>query len=290
MTDTTVPAPPSAPFSEVSAALATLPPRFHLADTVPDGARSWRELTAPDVLDAELVAFATSREIDDRQIAASLYVQTMSMVLTGATLAAVVLHRRLPLVSVDDLYVAQRPPVVAFGARHGNVVGLADDPRAGELAETVSDLDALLARWSLWWYQGMLSGLVDAVRAVRRVGERLLRDNVASAALGAFVFLDWWSPELEIRAMAEHLLGLGNPPIGDAVHITEVEHDGRTGLGSERRSCCMMLNLGDGRFCPGCPKVTPEQRRENMLTHLGHLADVKAGRRPSGPAHPGSHR
>lgn len=290
MTDSTVPTPPSAPFSEVSAALAMLPPRFHLADTVPDGARSWRELTASDVLDAELVAFAASREIDDRQIAASLYVQTMSMVLTGATLAAVVLHGRLPLVSVDDLYVARRPPTFAFGARHANVVGVAGDPRAADLAETAGDLDDLLTRWSLWWYQGMLSGLVDAVREVRRVGERLLRDNVASAAVGAFVFLDWWSPGLEVRRRAEHLLGLGNPPIGEAVRITDVEHDGRTGLGSERRSCCMMLNLGDGRFCPGCPKVTPDQRRENMLTHLGHLADVKAGRRPPGPAHPGAHR
>lgn len=280
---------PSTPFSELSAALATLPPRFHLADAVPTGAHSWRELTIPDVLDAELAAFADTREIDDPRIAASLYVQTMSMVLCGATIAAVVLHGRLPLVSVDDLYVAQRPPMFASGARHAAVVGLERDPRAPELPETAADLDELLARWSAWWYQGILAGLVDAVREVRRVGERVLRDNVASAALGAFVFLDWWSPELQVRARAEHLLGLGNPPIGEAVHIADVEHDGRTGLGSERRSCCMMLNLGDGRFCPGCPKVTAEQRRANMLTHLGHLADVKAGRRPPGPPRPGAH-
>lgn len=255
---------------ELSGRLADLPPRFHLDPAAPPDAITWEELLEPITLRFWLDRYAKSRHIDEPQIAASLFVETLARHLTGPTLAGPVLHGRLLRVPPGGLHVAPVDcvggPGFRFAATDGDV----------EIAEGVDAAPGLLDGWASHWADGHLRDLVDAVREVQQVGERLLWGNVAAAAVAATVFLDWWAPDRDVRSLAEHLLTTGRPAIGEYARLTTLGHRGRMGLGAVRTTCCLALRLNGAEACPGCPMVSPQERLARIRVHLRHLDRMQA--------------
>ena len=142
--------------------------------------------------------------------------------------------------------------------------------------ETGTEEELLLA-WADHWIDGLFMELVEAIRGSIRVGRRMLRDNVVTAAGSSLVFLDWWAPERRFGRLAHLLESAGEPPFGDSITFSTLNHGGYDGLRSLRRSCCLHSQTDPPHFCPTCPKIDEEERDQSMRTHLGHLDAIRAG-------------
>lgn len=246
---------------DLSDRLAALPERFHLgADPSPDEPSLADRLSGGALRD--WVAEDASRSgAADHQVASSMLSQHVSMVLGGAGLAGVVLFDRLVLAEPDAITV--RPtamPRWSFSCTQAEVIDVAEAGRA-----------EALRRWTDHWLDGVFTSLIEGLRGLAPVGARMLRDNVASAAISNLVFLDWWAPERDAIGAAEILLDLGDPPVGESVTVGRITHRDRAGLCSARRSCCLMFQTEPPRWCPTCPMVDLGEREQNLRVHLGHL-------------------
>lgn len=266
-------------FTEVVDALGALPPRFHVGRTPSPTATTLASLADPGVARALVVRHRAARRLDQHswhkptlpaQIAASLTVQGIAMRLGGSVLAAAVLHRTLVRARPEDVHVDAAGPMFDVFVTDGS-------------ARTYDDRDELAAAWADHWVDGHLRTLVDHVAAAHRVGTTMLWGNVASAMASSFVFFDWWSPDCDARAWAERALAAGRPPLGRSSTLADITVEGRTGLRSERTSCCLAKLIPDGHVCPTCPKVSEAERIAFTAEHIGHLFAVRAGGRPAGP-------
>ncbi len=266
-----------ATLDRVVATLSAMPPRFAVSTTPLPGAVSLLELGDPERMRSVLADYAAVRSTEDRQIAASLFVQGLAMRVTGVALAAAVLDGVLLRPTAEQ--VSFRPTGLTFE------VAMLGDATTG-----VDGLDAgdVMARWHEHWTDGLMDGLVDDVRAACKVGRRMLEGNVASAIAANLVFLDWWEPSRGAGEWAEPLLRGGRRGLGHLVSFAGIEHRGRTGLRSTRSTCCMAKDLPDPHVCPTCPKLTAEGQEAATRVHLGHLDAVKSGAVPPGP--PGGRR
>jgi hypothetical protein len=255
----------------ISAALATMPGRFQVGVGPDPAGVDLQELTGSEEQlrnwidsDAPLIG------APDDQVAASMLVQHTAMVLGGSMLAAALLHGSLPIAGPDGV-------TVAPGARTGR--GATRWSFSVAPSEIVAGTpDELLPRWVEVWVDEVLGGLVDAVHSTVRVGRRMLVDDVASAAASNLVFLDWWAPTADFNGLAPTMSALGSPPIGEAIEFSTIEHGGRHGLRSTRRSCCLHFRCEPSHWCPTCPKLQEEERVQIMRTHLEHLDAVVAQR------------
>lgn len=262
-----------------TAQLTTLPPRFHLGATATASSVSLAALADPAVARALVLRHRAARRLDQHawskatlptQIAASLTVQGIAMRLGGSVLAAAVLHGTLLEAHPEDVHVDVEGPMFGVAVTAGAV-------------RRVDDPDELCAAWSAHWLDGHLRSLVEHVAASHRVGTNLLWGNVASAITASFVFFDWWEPSCDARRWAERMLDLGAPPLGRSSSLAEVTVRGRTGLRSERSSCCLAKLVPDGHICPTCPKISDAERQAITAEHVEHLFAVRAGERPVGP-------
>lgn len=266
--------------ADLSAALATLPPRFHLATTPPPGAVCLADLADPATARDLLERHRTARRLDEQltgstratlpgQITASLAVQGIGMHLYGAVLAGVVQHRLLLLAEPEDVHVAPVGPAFAVAVTNGRLFS------AGTAAE-------LLPAFVQVWVDRIGGRLVDDLRRVQRVGEALLRGNLASAVAATFVFFDWWDPACGARELAEVALTHGRPPLGAHARVADLTVDDRVGLRSERTACCLLAKVPDAHLCPTCPLSTAEERAAATAEHVHHLFAVRSGA-ASGP-------
>lgn len=253
---------------QVSTGLRELPPRFHLEldEVAEDPASSLAAVIAdPRRLGAWIDADAEAVGAPDPQVSASMLVQHVSMVLGGATLAAALLHGALPAADPTRIHVS-RSSATRWAFRTSSRV------------VTLGAPEELLDAWLHDWVDGLLTDLVEAVHRDVRVGRRMLWDNVASAAAANLVFLDWWAPQLELGRLAPQLAGAGSSPVGSTVTFGVIDHGGRSGLRSARRSCCLHFRCDPPHWCPTCPKLDETARTALMRTHLGHLDAVVAAR------------
>jgi ferric iron reductase protein FhuF len=262
-----------------AAQLASLPPRFHVATTPSPGAVSLAALADPAVARTLVMRHHAARRLDQHpwrkptvptQIAASLTVQGIAMRLGGSVLAALALHRTLLRVRPEDIHIAATGPMFDIAISAASV-------------SQVDDRDDALTAWAEHWLDGHFRTLVDDVAAAHRVGAALLWGNVASAVAASFVFFDWWSPSSDARGWAERALEFGAPPLGRSSSLADVTVRGRTGLRSERSSCCLAKLIPDGHICPTCPKVSDAERRAITAEHVEHLFAVRDGARRPGP-------
>lgn len=251
-------------FSDVTAILQTLPPRFGLETAGPDFGPTLGELVSdPERRTAWLGADAARVGAPPGQVAVSMLVQHVAMLLGGSPFATALLGGVLPVGSVDTIRVA--PGQTArwrFGLESPEII-------------TGSE-EELLTTWVDVWVDGVLMDVVDGLRRSVRVGSRLLRDNVATASASTLVFVDWWAPERGFAHLAPLLLAAGSPPLGDSFSWTRLAHDGHLGLGSVRRSCCMHDRCDPPHSCPGCPSLSAEERELNLRGHLAHLDGARA--------------
>ncbi|MGE0729575.1 MAG: (2Fe-2S)-binding protein [Acidimicrobiia bacterium] len=268
-----VPAGPPRTLPQLRAALAQLPMRFHLESDAPAGSVALGRLGEPPEAARLLDALRAARGYESRQLAkpaldaqlaVSAAVQSVAIHLLGSVLAAAVFHRVLLRADPADVHVLPAGPSVRVAVTGGEVV-IVDRPE--------DCFDELAQRW----VDGALRAMVDDLRRHHRVGEAMLWGNVASAAAATFVFLDWWDPHCDARRLAERFLRVGTPPLLDTVRLAELTVGGRTGLRSERSTCCLLDRLPAGHRCPTCPLSTEGERIEDTATHVQHLFAVRRG-------------
>lgn len=260
---------------QIADALRSMPSRFHLEVGPHEAGTSLANLGGDPLLLGRWIADdGSSVGAPDLQVAASMLVQHMAMVLGGGTMAAALLHGALPIAASQDVSVIQVPKGTGMTRFQFFVT-----PTTIETGSAPT----LLERWVDVWIDGVLSPLVDAVHRTVRVGRRMLDDNVSSAAAANLVFLDWWKPEAQFSRLAPTLEPLGRPAIGRSIEFSRIDHAGRVGLRSQRRSCCLHFQCDPPHWCPTCPKLDEAGREQIMRTHLGHLDAVLAQRPPEEP-------
>ncbi len=260
-------------YNSITRTLRTLPPRFHLDPApAPDSATLADLMADPAWLTDWMSNDAAAVGAPNSQVAASMLVQYTAMLLGGATLATALLAGTLPIAEPGAIHVTRGKATRWRFAL--------TEPRL----ET-GDEESLVVTWVDHWIDGVLMELVDAIRGTTRVGWRMLRDDVASAAGSSLVFLDWWEPGRSFDRLAPVLEAAGTPHLGKSLTMTRIEHGGRSGLKSERRSCCLHFQTEPPHFCPTCPKIDEAERERIMRMHLGHLDAVRSGEggRPGGP-------
>jgi ferric iron reductase protein FhuF len=260
---------------QIADALAAMPARFHLEVGPHQGATSLATLCDDPLLLSRWIA-------DDGgvvgapnlQVAASMLVQHIAMVLGGATMAAALLHDALPIADSHAVSVVQRPKGTAMTRFRFFMEPVT--------VETGSPSE-LLQRWGEVWMGDVLSPLVDAVHHTVRVGRRMLEDNVRSAAAANLVFLDWWRPQAHFSRLTPVLEHFSHPSTSSSIEFSTIEHAGRVGLRSYRRSCCLHFQCDPPHWCPTCPRLDEEGREQIMRAHLGHLDAVLAQRTQEEP-------
>lgn len=268
-------APTTTTLTGLSTALSTMVPRFHLTTTPPDGATSLSRLTDPAVCRALVDDHRAARSLDDAgitkaklvdQIAASLTVQGIAMHLSAIAVASMVLYRTLPIAHPDDVFVKTDGVTFTVAITDAVLPGPVDDPFE------------LVDAFATHWIDGHLRLVVDAVRATTTIGEALVWGGVAATVSSNFVFLDWWERSDLSRRLAAAVLERGHPALAGHCSMHDLEVDGRIGLRSDRRACCLAIKIPNAHVCPTCPKVTEEERIASTAMHVGHLNAVLSRR------------
>lgn len=200
---------------------------------------------------ADRIAQVRSTLGSDDRVAASITFQGLVARLVAAPLAAVVLHGVLP----DPRGMARRPD--------------GDDPWAPGLpdargtpspdpADDPAGASALVADELL---DGLVSPLVEAVRALVPVSGHVLWGNVASSLSGAGRVLDPARP-----CARPGLLGLldglvARAPLAGTGRLLRLEENRPdTEWGFRRRSCCLYYRIPGGGLCGDCVLASPRHR------------------------------
>jgi hypothetical protein len=224
------------------------------------GAAGWRPATAlyapgpgPSPLDDLVESAGRALGGCERRVAASLLFQGYAARLLSPQLGCLATHGCVPAVPSDDL--CWRQPGTQLIE-----LGLRAPGRAGIEGPTGALL-GVIVRQSFDEHLGPLSA---ALRARVKLPASLLRDNAASALVGALRLLDQAvdrTPEARLqlgwRALAR--LALADPQVRGAGVIT----DGEPAF--VRRSCCLYYRVDGGGTCGDCP-----------------LNEASAARRPNG--------
>ena len=249
----------------VADCMSSMTPRFHLQTQGRPGAISWSDLLNPEVVSAQIDVHAASRNITDRQIAASLFVQGIATHLISTTLAAE-LVLGIPLrPSKDQFWILPGVPHMVWGVDA--------DQTVVDLTAVEQSLDRRVSDWISFWPSGHFRDFIDSVKQAVRVGRRMLEGNVASAVGNALVFLDWWERTDQVRRVAEAVIA--HPTVAEHASLDVLTVQGRTGLRSNRSSCCLLLRVEGSHACPTCPMVDDADRIATTSMHVGHLLAVR---------------
>lgn len=249
----------------VADCMSSMTPRFHLQTQRRPDVISWPDLLNPEVVSVQIDMHTVSRNITDRQVAASLFVQGIATHVISTTLAAE-LVLGIPLRPRSDQF------WILPGVPH-MVWGVDADHTEVDLTAVEQSLDRRVADWISYWPSGHFRDLIDSVKQTVRVGRRMLEGNVASAIGNALVFLDWWERTDHVVTVAEAVIA--HPSVAEHASLTDLTVKGRTGLRSNRSSCCLLLRVEGSHACPTCPVVSDAERIATTSMHVGHLLAVR---------------
>ncbi|HUD37402.1 MAG TPA: (2Fe-2S)-binding protein [Streptosporangiaceae bacterium] len=225
------------------------------------GAAGWRPATAlyapgpgPGPLDDLVESARRSLGGCERRVAASLLFQGYAARLLSPQLGCLATHGCVPALPGEDLRWRQPgTQLIELGLRA---------PGRGGIEGPAGALLGVIVRQSFDEHLGPLSA---ALRARVRLPASLLRDNAASALVGALRLLDQvlkHPPEARLqpgrrlqpgwRALAS--IALADPRVAGAGVITGGEP------AFVRRSCCLYYRVDGGGTCGDCPLPTASVR------------------------------
>ncbi len=207
---------------------------FGLAD--PSESEDWHpagELYSADESPLDAIIDEVMRKLGDceRRVAASLFLSGYSTRLVTPQVGCLVLAGCVPAVPASRLY--WRQP-------RSEMIELALEAGPGWRAPDQVLMD-LIIRQTL---DEHVAPLTAAIKARVRISADLLRDNAASALIGAIRLLDaqlhggWRSLAAQVLAHPR-LFGCGTLQAGEPAFI--------------RRSCCLYYQVEDGGLCGDCP-------------------------------------
>jgi ferric iron reductase protein FhuF len=236
---------------QVSAALAgagELGLFFGFADLA-GGAAGWRPAIAlyapgPSPLDDLVASARASLGGCERRVAASLLYQGYAARLLSPQLGCLATHGCVPALPADGL--CWRQPgtqLIELGAVEASTSG----PAGVE-----GPADALLGEILRQSFDEHLGPLSAALRSRVKLPASLLRDNAASALVGALRLLDQvleHQPDRRLRPGWRTLarLALADPRVRGSGMISDSEP------AFTRRSCCLYYRVDGGGTCGDCP-------------------------------------
>jgi ferric iron reductase protein FhuF len=206
----------------------------------PEG--GWYDCDAIGVadLDASIdVAVAESpEEVRDRQVSASLLVQSYAHRIAAVSLAAYAVG--LPWPSPAAAATSVRLAGHRARALRFRTAGLGDPDDVSGLVEQL--------------FPGHLSSFVTVVRGSERLGERLLWANVAASFAAAFRAVEGAardrgdsSERADVRRRADDLFRHASPLDGTGGFDAESDD-----WAWQRSACCLWYRTSGGRMCEGC--------------------------------------
>jgi len=214
----------------------------------------------PVALDTAIDAGAATRGGGDRQVAASLLVQSYAFKVAAPALAAYAIGAPPLPVRAAHLAVALSNGRASGLAYRSNRLGPPDD--CGALAE------ALLA--------DHLEPLVAAVRERVRIGERLLWGNIAASCAAAFRAAEGAARDqadhverAAVRRRAERFFAAASPWLDGLGTFERVEVGDRDGWFWTRTSCCLWFRVAErGATCDDCSLIATATLLANRRAEL----------------------
>jgi hypothetical protein len=118
-----------------------------------------------------------------------------------------------------------------------------------------------------------LGPFVATVHDTFRVGERLLRGNVAASCAAAFRAVESSDADrARVRERADAFVAAAQPWFTGLGGFSIVEHAGRDGWYWDRTSCCLWFRTTNGGLCDNCSLVDPSELHEQRLRELAEHA------------------
>ena len=224
-------------------------------------------LSDESLLPELLATTGTGRGTDDRVVSASLFIQSYAYRLAVASLAPMALTGRCPNVAIDH---------VAFRIARNRPAGIAL-LSASEL-ETSSD-ESLEVFKTVFdsIFNRHLDPLIEHLREITRIGERLLWGNVASSFVNVLRTLESAHPESDSRA---HVRRFTTDFLDAAPHaLAELGtcfslHSGDAeGWFHQRNTCCLWHKTQESQraavsVCADCSLTPNDERRASLLAEL----------------------
>lgn len=252
---------------ELSAMLSELPPRFRLGCVGDGRSPTLGDITAsPESAEAWVDEARALFGAPGTSAAASMAVQHVARVLGASTLMCAIRLGALPMASAAEVQVGPGIDSEFSYARTQYSFAILGGPMRHGGPDELFDV------WAEHWLDGVLEDLSAAVAGAVRVGARMLRDNIVTAAASNLVIFDWWQGDAGFDRFCHRLVELGSPSFGESVAFTPSEFRGRTGWRPDRTSCCLEFKCDPPRYCPSCPKIDVAERDEILAGHLTNLA------------------
>ena len=210
-------------------------------------------IASPERLGAEIGATAPGRGTKDPQVAASLYTQAYAFRVPSIAVAAFALGLPVPQTS---------PEVTAIRISRHRPADLAIlTPRCREIPAPALAQELL---------EGHLGRFVLAVRAVTRVGERLLWGNVAASLATIFRAVQSNGPlgDPAVRARAAEFERAASPWLDGLGHYSSLEAPPALGWYWNRTSCCLWYQTTSGSYCEDCSLHDPADLAARRLSAI----------------------
>lgn len=235
-------------------AFALLPEHFHLGPTPLDGSTTLDRLRHSSVVATLVDAMCADLGTTNRQVGASVLMQRLALALTGPTLAATLLHDRMPTAELAQIHVAvvAATPHVAFA------------PTTTQLHRVdAGGPSGLLSSWHSHWIGNIFKSVINNIRHVEPCAVRTLWGNVVGATIENLATLDWSYPERQIKTLSTGLYASEGLYRRHA-QLDDHTFEGRAGMLRARTTCCLLTKVDPEGSCVSCPNLSGAERAETI--------------------------
>lgn len=218
-----------------------------------------------DFVGGQLHAIKEKWNLDNRNAAIGI-VGGVAWQVGGAALFVYATERRVPDLSPDNVMIRLVDGGLAEAAFvSGRFAALAGDPES-EYATTLFDDEGGLRGHLREGIEGMLSPVVDNVRAAMRVSKRMMW-NRASDLIGQRMlqFGETVADRSWCGHEAERLVKSSGSPLDGATRFFVVERGGREEVCLVRGCCCHGYKDPEHGYCGTCPLLSQEERERMAL-------------------------
>lgn len=212
---------------------------------------------------------------DNRHVACSAFLVAYLSRVVFPLVGQYVLERRVPDVSLDNLSFHWNGPAIdATGLDRLTFAALPADPAIShEDALVADDEEALYRQLKEWLFVENLDIVIACLRRAAGASQKVSLNAVAAAFSQVLnrLYATAGMPA-EVVRVANSFLSDPESPIYGQLTMEEFRHQGRTGLFSRRRGCCLWWRSPRSNdYCSNCillPREQQDRRFREMLAGL----------------------